>query len=255
MNELNRGDSVDYWRPVVGFYASAVLALWALTLGPEPHWGPEHLGLKGPYSAVLAMPGGQSIRVPARAWLPATISLAACVAFGALWLLRSRPRGAWFLAIASIAIVAEGWFAEETVRPPRAGVEARIPTGALVLDLPVSEGYTNAAPQFLAVNGGYRSINGYSGYAPPHFGAMRRALADHRAVAWDAFRRHDDVYVIVREAVDQPFVAWLASQPGAEQAARDARVTLYRLPRTSPATSHAALPLPSPGQAAFDIPE
>jgi hypothetical protein len=202
------------------------------------------------------MPGAQAIRVPPRAWLPASMCLAVCAGFGVARVWRPGRGRALLIGVVSLGIVGEGWFAEGVVRPPAALLETRIPEGKLALDLPVNEDYRNAAPQYLAVLGGYRSINGYSGYAPPHFGEMRHALADHRPVAWDTFRQYGDLYVIVRDTVDAPFVGWLESQPGVRIVATVPKMRLYLLPSTSTSPpSDEPLPLPTPGRAALTIPQ
>ena len=67
-------------RRVVLFYFVTAVVMWLLALGPS----------RGPYWLLLQLPGAQSIRVPARAWLPATLCLAVCAGFGAAWL-AGRP--------------------------------------------------------------------------------------------------------------------------------------------------------------------
>ena len=226
---------------VVLFYFVAAIVMWLLTLGPD----------RGPYWLLLQLPGAQSIRVPARAWLPATLCLAVCAGFGAAWLV-ARARGRWVLAPLTVLIVAEAWFSAVTMRAPVA-VSLPIPAQAVVLDLPISAGYGNADPQYLAVLGNYRVINGYSGYFPPHHAALRTALAAHRAEAFAPFRALADLYVIVRPDVERPFVTWLETQPGIERLPDADTWKIYRLPRTGSGAS-LPLPLPKPGQAIIEIP-
>jgi hypothetical protein len=237
---------------VVLFYFVAAIVMWLLTLGPD----------RGPYWLLLQLPGAQSLRVPARAWLPATLCLAVCAGFGAAWLvpsersesrrLAARARGRWVLAPLTVFIVAEAWFSAVTMRAPVA-VRLPIPAHAMVLDLPISAGYGNADPQYLAVLGNYRVINGYSGYFPPHHSALRTALAAHKAEAFAPFRAVADLYVIVRPDVERPFVRWLETQPGIERLPDADTWKIYRLPRTGSGAS-IPLPLPKPGQAIIEIP-
>jgi hypothetical protein len=230
-------------RHVALFYLVAAVALWLLALGPE----------RGPYWLLLQLPGAQSVRVPARAWLPATLCLAVCAGFGAAWL-AERTRTRWLVVPFALMIVAEAWFTAPTMRAPTA-VKLGVPDGAMLLDLPISAGYGNADAQYLAVLGNYRVINGYSGYYPPHFPALRTALADHRPEAFAPFRERGDLYVVVRPDVEKPFVIWLETQPGLERLPDAGTWRLYRMARDGGGPPPPLLlRLPKPGDSATVIP-
>ncbi len=112
----------------------------------------------------------------------------------------------------------------------------------------------NATAQYLAVTEGYRAVNGYSGYAPPHFASLRETLARHDDEGWNAFRRLADLYVIVRPEVDPPFLRWLKSQEGVTSTGASDAWTVYRLPRLPEMPPvRLPLPLPRPGEAAFVV--
>jgi hypothetical protein len=220
-------------RDVVVFYAVAVMVLWLISLGPEPEWStPWRALIYGPYYLLYNLPGVQSIRVPARAWFPATLCLAVLAAFGTAILLRRYARHTRILLPALAMLIAfEGWFTDRIVEAPLPMRPDVIPMGAVVLDLPIDEGFYNATPQYRGVMGGYRTINGYSGYLPPHFTPLRRAIGDLIPGALDSYRRQSDLYVIIRPGVSSVSARWIASHPGAEHLfdVDDARV--YRLPR------------------------
>ncbi len=92
--------------------------MWLFALGPEPLWSGAGANLKyGPYWLLLQLPGAQSIRVPARAWLPATLCLAVVAGFGALYL-ASNQRTKRVLGVLALMIIAEGWFYDGTMRAP-----------------------------------------------------------------------------------------------------------------------------------------
>jgi hypothetical protein len=242
------------WRRVVLFYLASAVLLWAFTLGPEVRWFDVRVPPGyGPYWLLLHLPGARSIRVPSRAWLPATLCLAVCAGFGAAWL-ASRGRAKWTIAPLAILMVVEGWFVGPAMQVPMP-LPLYIPPNALVLDLPISAGYGNADPQYLAVLGGYRVVNGYSGYAPPHFAALRNALADHKPEAFDAFRKRADVYVVARPDLEPQFVTWLESLHEIERLIDFGKWKLYRLRRigTTPPPP-LLLPLPKPGQTLLTIP-
>jgi hypothetical protein len=202
----------------------------------------------------MHIPGVQSIRVPSRAWLPATLCLAVCAGFGAAWLAAGR-RTRWVIAPVAVLMVAEAWFVGPAMEAPSA-LPLYIAPGTQVLDLPISSGYGNADAQYLAVLGGYRVVNGYSGYAPPYFGALRNALADHRPEAFVPFRQRADLYVVVRPDVEPQFVMWLESLGDLHRLIDFGRWRLYRLPYLG--NSHPPsmlLPVPHPGEISLTIPE
>jgi hypothetical protein len=150
-------------------------------------------------------------------------------------------------------MVAEGWFVGPTMQVPTA-LPLFIPAQAQVLDLPVSAGYGNADPEYLAVLGNYRVVNGYSGYAPSHFGALRNALADHRVEAFAPFRRRADLYVVARPDLEPQFVTWLESLHDAHRLIDFGRWKLYRLPSLENGPPLPLLPLPKPGEVPIAIP-
>ena len=242
------------WRHVVLFYFAAAVLMWTFTLGPEVRWAGARVPPRyGPYSLLLHLPGAQSVRVPSRAWLPATLCLAVCAGFGAAWV-GARRHARWLIAPITVLIVGEGWFAGPTMPAP-AALPLFIPDRALVLDLPVSADYGNADPQYLAVLGNYRVVNGYSGYAPAHFVALRTALTDHKPEVFIPFRKGADLYLIARPGLEPPFVAWLDSLPDAHRVIDFGSWKLYRLPRlgSGPAPP-LLLPLPKPGEIPLTIP-
>jgi len=243
------------WRRVVLFYLAAAVVLWTFTLGPEVRWeGVRVPPGYGPYWLLMHLPGVQSIRVPSRAWLAATLCLAVCAGFGASWLAARRPTR-WLIAPFAVLIVAEGWFVGPVVQPPTA-LPVYIPANAQVLDLPLSAGYGNADPQYLAVLGNYRVVNGYSGYAPPHFGALRNALADHRPEAFAPFRERADLYVVFRPDLEPQFLTWFESLHDPQRVIDFGKWKLYRLPRLGNAPPGSVLlPLPKPGEISLTIPE
>ena len=240
-------------RDPVVFYAAGAVAMWLLAVGPEPAWNGVRMFSYGPYRLLLMLPGASSIRVPARAWLPAVLCLAVTAGAGAATLMR-HARWRWAAVALAITIVAEGWFTDLTRQVPQPVRAGLIPSGAMVLDLPIGAGADNVPAEYLAVMSGYRTINGYSGYAPPHLAPLREALASHQPTGFDSFRVLDDLYIIVRPVIDAPFIRWMESQPGAERVSGTPAWTLYRLPRIGEgAPTTLPVPLPPPGRLAFQL--
>jgi hypothetical protein len=244
----------DAWtrRDPVFFYAAAVFVLWLLALGPLPEWSASRVRALtyGPYYLLAEVPGFNSVRVPARAWVPAVLALAMLAAYGAA---RVRERHAAIAAVA-VAIVVEGWFADRVVPAPRPMPAGLIPENALVLDLPVNEGFWNAIPQYRAVLGRYRTINGYSGYQPLHFQPLRREIADLYVDALNPYRTFGPLYVVIRDD-ELPHVAkWVLDHPGAAITHREATMQIVRLPPlVDPPFRPLPLPLPRRGARPFGV--
>jgi hypothetical protein len=218
---------------IIGLAVVAAI-LWLTALGPEPEWsGPWRALAFGPYRLLMALPGVTSVRVPTRVWFPGMLCLAMLAGFGAARVLARAPRRAGAVALALVvAVAAEGAFFDGTMEVPRPTRSGAIPVGAAVVDLPWDEGYQNAVPQYRAVMGGYRTLNGYSGYLPAHVYPLRRAIADLVPDALDGYRRRGDLYVIVRPEVEALVARWVAERPGAEhQFTLEDGARIYRLPR------------------------
>jgi hypothetical protein len=220
-------------RDPVVFFGVAVLVLWLLALGPLPEWStPRRFVTYGPYWLLMHVPGLDAVRVPARIWLAGVLCLAMLAAYGAAVLLgRYTRRPQLALAALTLLILVEGWFGGSTVGVPPPMAAGVIPRGAVVLDLPIPGDHREALPQYRAVVGGYRTINGYSGYYPPFFEPFLKGLDERRADVLNAYLRAGDLYVIVRPDAEPALIELITSVPGATKlsTAGDARV--YRLPR------------------------
>ena len=215
------------------FFAVTLVVVWLLALGPLPEWStPWRAITYGPYWLFMLLPGADAIRVPARIWLAGVLCLAMLAGYGTSALLRQYVRRPILAVVAlSLLIIVEGWFRGGTVEVPRPMPAGVIPEGAIVLDLPVVAGYQNAVPQYRAVVGGYRTINGYSGYEPPFFAPFLKALEERRDDALDEYRKAGDLYLIIRPHVDPALVSWITSLRGATQVSITDDAQIYRLPR------------------------
>jgi hypothetical protein len=235
-------------RDPVVFYAAAAAVFWLLTLGPQPEWSANRRAVVyGPYYLLASLPGFDSLRVPARAWLPVTMCLAVLVSYAAA----RFTRRTWVVVAASL-ILAEGWFRDDAVAAPAPMPPGIIPRGAIVLELPMTPPFLNAVPQYRALLGGYRTINGYSGYEPEHFTAIARAMADPPINALNPYRVFGDLYVVVRPPVPPEVVEWLMGHPGLVVVRDDAGMRVVRVPAMSdPPRPPVPLPLPRPGTRPF----
>jgi hypothetical protein len=247
-------ESQREWRRVALFYLAGAFLMWAFALGPEVRWFDFRLPLRyAPYSLLLHLPDSNSIRVPSRAWLLATLCLAVCAGLGATWL-ASRRRAKWLLAPLATLMIAEGWFVGPAVQVPTS-LPVRIPPDAVVLDLfRMINDDGRADPQYFGVVGNYRVVNGYSGYSPRHLDPLRHALADHKPGAFVPFRKQSDLYVVARPGLEPQFVTWLESLHDTERLIDSGELKVYRLRRLgSGPPPPVLLPLPKPGETPLTI--
>ena len=214
------------------FYVFAAVISWLLTLGPTVFVGGGSTGRSGPFALLAMMPGASSLRVPARFWLMAMMCLAVVAGLCVARLLRGKTRGFALGAtlLITIGVLADGWMPGIPAHVPSRDLpDVSILRGQQVLTLPI-EPYPDIGATWQAVTGGWQAINGYSGNAPRYYSALASAASLRDSAAFDAFRRHADLHVVVGEetAMLKEFVE---GQPGAVATASGAAATQYFLPR------------------------
>jgi hypothetical protein len=138
------------------------------------------------------------------------LSVAAALALGRLG--SRRPaflRPATVIGLA-FAVLAESWIFPFPVAPspPRFEIPAAVPASAAVLELPTGI-YEDALATFHTTGHDYRVINGLSGYNPPHYTILSRALTEGDPAGVAILRRYADIVVFSRR--DHPGAATLAS--------------------------------------------
>ena len=151
---------------------------------------------KAPYSWLMALPGGAAMRVPARFGMLMMLALA--MAASATWARYVPARRRGWLALATVAILAEGWIVMPVVDvPPRLDVAA-IPAGTPVLSLPMPDGFApNTAALIRTLDGTRPLVNGFSGYDPPHFTPLHEGLAAGDPSVLTALQSAAGAYTIV----------------------------------------------------------
>ena len=228
-------------RSPFAFYLLAAAALGFCAMGPRPEIGGVAVMSYSPYRALLALPGFEALRVPARFWMPALVCLSALAALSWARLAggdgRRRPV---LLAVLAAGLLIDGW-----VRLPVAPAPAPSPLLAAraagpVAELPLGWRDDDAAAMLRGAAHGQPVVNGYSGHAPPYYGALARGLAAGRGevLGWlaEAGVRH------VRLDRTRPgagrLEAALARTPGLRLDAHTAAEALYtfvRAPAPPPA--------------------
>jgi hypothetical protein len=217
-------------RSPFAFFLLAASAMWLLALGPAPTLMNQPILYKSPYTWLMAIPGVEGVRVPARFWMLAILCLAAAGAMALVRLGARWPRALRTMTIiACLGILADGWPRPMKMevpparRPNRTGAQAR-------LDLPITE-----AHDLEALYGGIFHerplVNGYSGYFAPHYGVFRYLLdqGDHEVLI--AMASFGDLEVVVdhEEDADGRWVKLLETHPGAERAYTSELYSSYRI--------------------------
>jgi hypothetical protein len=162
-------------RSLAAFYVLAAFATWIFTLGPNPTLMDQRFLYRAPYSWLMLLPGFDGLRVPARFW---TMTLVCLGVTGALAVHRLDGRARRIaVAVAVAGLLLDGWPRKFVVvaAPPLRGAPAE---AVVRLDLPVTDGI-DARALYQQMFEAKPLYNGFSGYAAPHYAAMK-ALLDER---------------------------------------------------------------------------
>jgi hypothetical protein len=213
------------------FYLLAAVVTWALSLGPMTTFMGDP-GIPGPYHLLMSLPGVDALRVPARFWLMTTICLSLLAGLVVAEFMRGRSQRTVTIAaaIVGLAILSDGWIDRiRAAELPRPVPGADRLAGATVLDAPPDMVFRDIQSVFRAVDGGWKSVNGYSGWGPSYYHALAGAgRAEHDGMV-TPFQRLGELYVFVGH--DAPRVrAMIEQQPGVTRVASDDALILYRLP-------------------------
>jgi hypothetical protein len=219
-------------RPLLGFYVVGAVVTWLLALGPTITSMGADTHATGPFALLMVLPGMDSLRVPARFWVITVICLGVVAGLVVAELLGPRRRVVQVaLAIVlAVVVLADGW-----VNPmPAVAVEPSPFASATLVDrvvlrLPVSD-VIDMPATYNAVVGGWRSINGYSGYGPSYYPALRYGVDAADGSVFEPFRNLTDVDLLVPNKE----TAWLQlaeRQPGVLRIAALSEFSHYLLPR------------------------
>ncbi|MCC7010636.1 MAG: hypothetical protein IT184_17635 [Acidobacteria bacterium] len=223
------------WRrrsPLV-FYAAATLVMGVFALGPSAHaFGTLWLH-DAPYSWLMALPGGNALRVPARFGMLCALCLSTAAAVGFSRVARTRAARPIAAAI-GLAILADGWMPDFTIAPlsPATVTAPGEDRGLPLLELPMENVFSDTAAMLRSTMHRHPLINGFSGYAPAHYGVLQHALTVGDDAALEAFQRGGPLLVAVDRSRDPAgrFVRFVEEVPGVREVARTPLGPLFRLP-------------------------
>lgn len=221
-------------RSALAFYLVAAFVLFLCSLGPQPTFLGERVLYEPPYAWLMRLPlFGDTIRVPARFAMLGILALS--VAGGlAVVRLRLRPRyRTAILLLVSAGVLADGWIRRLPL--PSApqhvfGIPQDSPAPA-VLELPLGDVWSDTAALYRATQHRRPVVNGYNGFEPPYYQALRRALADRDPTVFDTLAAFGPL-LIALDKETEPEEQWssflLAS--GLAPSGVDRHWTLFKLP-------------------------
>lgn len=216
---------------VTSFYVLSAIVMWLLALGPRLRFLDKSIGYDGPYDWVMLIPGADGLRVPARFWMMAVLCLSVVAGLFIADVLK-RLRGSLamaFVPLVAVFVLADGWVNAIPTQP----VPDNVPNpsalvGRTVLDLPAGD-YPDIASQYRGVIGGWRTVNGYSGYAPNYYGILIEAANQHVTDLFAPLQTMGELDVVVKHDADE-FQALIRNQPGVTITGEDRHFTQFRLP-------------------------
>ena len=184
---------------LIGFYVLAGVAMWALALGPIT----SVMGIpafRARITCSMSLPGIDSLRVPARFWLMSTLCLSVIAGLVVAEFTRGRSRQAMVIAVivVGIGVLSDGWvdrIPAVSLPPPVPG--AATMAGATVLEVPPGAVFRDIQAVFRAVNGGWKTVNGYSGWIRPTTTRSVGAGRDEAETMLTPFQQFGDLHVLV----------------------------------------------------------
>src|SRR5262249_9226111 len=168
-------------RSIPAFYAFAMAVMYVLALGPSPTLFGRPIFYEPPYAWLMRLPGFDVLRVPARFAMLAVLCQSMLVGLARATqsrraTVRPREQGVW-LGVACAALLADGWV-RLTVVAPSPPAPADWGNAAAILELPAGRPELDFPAIYHGMFHGRPIVNGYSGYAPPHYIPLAHALRD-----------------------------------------------------------------------------
>lgn len=226
---------VEAWRRRSSFlfYAFAAVVMLLFALGPHARFLGTTFIPEPPYYWLMQLPGGHAFRVPARFGMlfVLCLSIAASLGFAGLAIRRAR---AALAAGVCLAVGLEGFVAKmEVAEVPRPLAVAGLDRGAVMLELPIVDVFSDTAAMLRATQVGATLVNGFSGYLPPHYPMVGEGVANSDQNVLPALQEFGSFLVFVHQDRDpkrryQDLVEEIAD---ARRVMATPDGTLYQLPR------------------------
>ena len=210
------------------FYLLCAVGCWLLSWGPFPRLFGEAVLYQAPYAWFARLPGGESLRAPSRLWMMSVLCLTVFMGLAVARLLGQRTkRAAGILTVvAALGLAADGFTTIRAAAVPAAPLVP--PSGKTVLFLPIGQTSTDISEVYQSVTQHYRSINGYSGYEPPYYEALRTLSNARDPQIFAPFVARGELHVLVRQD-DVEMRTLVTGQPGA-RLVLEGPIVHYRVP-------------------------
>ena len=207
-----------------GFFLAGLIAAFWLSLGPVPQSMGRPLEIAAPYALLFDyVPGFDGVRVPARFAMIGVLLLAVLGGYGAAVVTRwrfGRPALALLMAlflaeatqvpfVVNGATPPRGFNAPEArvYRPERApaiyAAVAQLPPATVLAELPLGHPDFDQRAMFYSIVHWKPLVNGYSGFAPPHYDRLTSVLSEiprHPGESLAALKEIGVTHVLVHEA-------------------------------------------------------
>ena len=230
MSTLPRLRDAFHRRSVLGFYLLAAFAMWVLALGPDPTVMDLRALYQAPYGWLMRLPGFDGLRVPARFWV---MTLACLAVIGAIAVDRLSGRARRILVVVAVAgLLLDGWprtFPVQAAPPLRPS-----PSGStLRLDLPMSDD-TDAQALYQQMFDPVPLVNGFSGYAAPHYYALRTMMSESDPRILQVLAARGPLGVVIDHAgdADGALRKLVLAAPGATVERMERDWSSYRVPQS-----------------------
>jgi hypothetical protein len=245
-------------RSALAFYLVAAAVLFLCSLGPQPALLGEQILYEPPYAWLMRLPFfADTVRVPARFAMLGMLALAAA---GALVVGRLTPlthARVVLLAGVMAGILADGWISELPL-PSVPQHTLTVPPGdtsTAVLELPLGDVWADTAALYRVTTHHIRAVNGYNGYEPSYYSALRRALADRDETILDALAASGPLLIAAdnRADPDETWDSFLSNHPGVTRLKEHGGRMLFQLSARRPPTEESCAHDPLDVAAAFDM--
>ena len=229
---LRRRQLAPFPLHTLWFYIAGAVLMVAMTLGPAA----AESGVAGwvkPYQWLMALPGFDGIRVPARFGMLMALCLSIACGLAVTTLLPARrSMRALVVGLVLAGLFADGAIEQLTGSMPPGRVELPdVPAGA-VLELPPDDTGVNVGAMFRSIHHRMPLINGYSGYIPAHYGILGQSLRRGDVSAVVELARGRNLLLLVAERNDPAgdFRRLVESIPGIQRLELSGAGWSYLLP-------------------------
>jgi hypothetical protein len=221
-------------RSAFAFYILAAAMLFLCSLGPKPALLRNQFLYEPPYAWLMRISVfGESIRVPARFAMPGILALSVAGALAFARLTRRQRSGPLLACVIGVAVLADTWPAHLPLLdpPPAWSIPEVASRFTAFVELPLGPTDADTTAMYRASLTHLPTINGYSGYYPTHYDALRRGLEERDDSMLEALASRGPILVVVdrRTSGSEGRLEWLGTGHLAKAIAADADRTFFEV--------------------------